>query len=590
MSTVAGASTPEVQLGKYRLLKLLATGGMGEVFLARQEGPAGFAKTVVIKRMLAHLGRDPKFVEMFLNEARLAAELSHPNIVQIFELGEHAGTYFLAMEFIHGVNLRTLKRRLDERHLEVPAGLAAFICAQALKGLHYAHTLTDEAGKSMNIVHRDVSPDNVLVGFNGTVKMVDFGIAKASSSISTTNAGTVKGKYAYMSPEQLSGQKADPRTDVYAMGIVLYELITGGRPFQGPSEGALVRSILQDTPKAPRDVRPGLAPELEELTLRAIARNPQERFASAESMATALEAYALGEGGMTQHKVKGLLRGLFSEEADIISAVGARPKSGGSLEAAPGASQVGNASVHPGTSSALKKTGDAPPQTSAQWVNVDLSTHFTVSIAEVPLPPPPSAAAVPAPPPKRRFVPWLVAGGGVAALLVGVGVTLPALREPAGAPPARVSLQTLEPVEPKAPPPAPVAVSATALPQRPPPEAAAAATPAAQAQDAPGEALPEAEAPEEATAPEAPRAPAAKRAARPGKHASGTVSLRVNPWAEVLYAGKSLGVTPMAPFELPSGTHTLTLVNQDLDVKRKVRVVVPANKQVVLRINLLDGM
>ncbi|WP_225408225.1 serine/threonine-protein kinase [Stigmatella hybrida] len=590
MSTVAGVPTPEVQLGKYRLLKLLATGGMGEVFLARQEGPAGFAKTVVIKRMLAHLGRDPKFVEMFLNEARLAAELSHPNIVQIFELGEHAGTYFLAMEFIHGVNLRTLKRRMDERHLEVPAGLAAFICAQALKGLHYAHTLTDEAGKSMNIVHRDVSPDNVLVGFNGTVKMVDFGIAKASSSISTTNAGTVKGKYAYMSPDQLSGQKADPRTDVYAMGVVLYELLTGGRPFQGPSEGALVRSILQDTPKAPRDVRPGLAPELEDITLRAIARNPQERFASAESMATALEAYALGEGGMTPHKVKGLLRGLFGEEADIISAVGTRPKSGGSLNASP-SSQVGSAAGHPGTSSALKKTGDAPQQTSAQWVNVDLSTHFTVSIAEVPLPPQPSAAAVPAPPQaKRRWVPWLVAGGGVAALLVGAGVTLPALREPAVAPPARVSLQRLEHVDPKAPPPAPVAVDTAALPQSPPPEAVAAATPAAQAQAAPEEAAPEENAPEEATAPEAPRAPEAKRAARSSKHASGTVSLRVNPWAEVLYAGKSLGVTPMAPFELPSGTHTLTLVNQDLDVKRKVRVVVPASKQVVLRINLLDGM
>jgi eukaryotic-like serine/threonine-protein kinase len=586
MSTVAGVTPPEVQLGKYRLLKLLATGGMGEVFLARQEGPAGFAKTVVIKRMLAHLGRDPKFVEMFLNEARLAAELSHPNIVQIFELGEHAGTYFLAMEFIHGVNLRTLKRRLDERQLEVPAGLAAWICAQALKGLHYAHTLTNEAGASMNIVHRDVSPDNVLVGFNGTVKMVDFGIAKASSSLSTTNAGTVKGKYAYMSPEQLSGQKADPRTDVYAMGVVLYELITGGRPFQGPSEGALVRSILQDTPRPPRETRPALAPELEELTLRAIARNPQERFPSAESMATALEAYAVGAGGMTQQKVKSLLRGLFGEEADIVSAVGARPKSGGSLNASPPSSHVGSALVNTGTSSALRKTGDAPPQTASQWVNVDLSTHFTVSIAEVPLPPPPAAAPPPPAPPRRPWLPWLVVGGSMAALGLGVGLTLPALHAPSGPPPARVSLQTLPSTEALAPPPAPVAVDVSALPQRPPaPEAAPAASPAARAEGTPAEAPPP-----EAPAAEAPRPPEPRHAARPGKPASGTVSLRVNPWAEVLYAGKSLGVTPLAPFELPSGTHTLTLVNQDLDVKRKVKVVVPESRQVVLRINLLDGM
>ncbi|ADO75417.1 serine/threonine-protein kinase [Stigmatella aurantiaca] len=588
MSTVAGVSTPEVQLGKYRLLKLLATGGMGEVFLARQEGPAGFAKTVVIKRMLPHLGRDPKFVEMFLNEARLAAELSHPNIVQIFELGEHGGTYFLAMEFIHGVNLRTLKRRMDERHLEVPAGFAAWICAQALKGLHYAHTLTNEAGASMNVVHRDVSPDNVLVGFNGTVKMVDFGIAKASTSLSTTNAGTVKGKYAYMSPEQLSGQKADPRTDVYAMGIVLYEFITGGRPFQGPSEGALVRSILQDTPKPPREIRPELAPELEEISLRAIARNPQERFPSAESMAVALEGYALGAGAMTQQKVKNLLRALFGEEADIISAVSTRPKSGGSLNASPGAAQVGSASVSTGTSSALKKTGDAPQQTSSQWVNVDLSTHFTVSIAEVPVPVSSAAlspAPAPAPPPPsqptRRFAPWLVAGGGAVALLVGAGLTLPALRDSSGAAPARVSLQTLPLAGPNSPPPVPVAVDVAPMP----PEAPAEAVPA------PAPPAPETQAAAEADSDEqAPPSPE-KRAARPAaKPSSGTVSLRVNPWAEVLYAGKSLGVTPMAPFELPSGTHTLTLVNQDLDVKRKVRVVVPARREVVLRINLLDGM
>ncbi|MDC0711024.1 serine/threonine-protein kinase [Stigmatella sp. ncwal1] len=581
MSTVAGVPTPEVQLGKYRLLKLLATGGMGEVFLARQEGPAGFAKTVVIKRMLAHLGRDPKFVEMFLNEARLAAELSHPNIVQIFELGEHGGTYFLAMEFIHGVNLRTLKRRMDERHLEVPAGFAAWICAQALKGLHYAHTLTNEAGGSMNVVHRDVSPDNVLVGFNGTVKMVDFGIAKASTSLSTTNAGTVKGKYAYMSPEQLSGHKADPRTDVYAMGIVLYELITGERPFQGPSEGALVRSILQDTPKPPREVRPGIAPELEALSLRAIARNPQERFPSAESMATALEGYALGAGAMTQQKVKNLLRALFGEEADIISAVSTRPKSGGSLNAAPNAAQVGNASVNTDTSSALKKTGDAPPQTSSQWVNVDLSTHFTVSIAEVPLPVPAPAPAPPPPArPSRRFVPWLVAGGGLAALLVGAGLTLPALRDSSGAAPARVSLQTLPLAGQGSPPPVPVAVDVAPMLPGAPTEAAPAPAPPEPETQAAASASDE-------QAPPSPAKPAARVAAKPS---SGTVSLRVNPWAEVLYAGKSLGVTPMAPFELPSGTHTLTLVNQDLDVKRKVRVVVTARREVVLRINLLDGM
>ncbi|WP_224247840.1 serine/threonine protein kinase [Hyalangium gracile] len=589
------------RLGKYRLLKLLATGGMGEVFLARQEGPAGFAKTVVVKRMLTHLGRDPKFVEMFLNEARLAAQLSHPNVVQIFELGEHNGAYFIAMEFIHGMNLRAIKRRTEERRMEVPVGFAAWICAQALKGLHYAHTLTDELGAPQHIVHRDVSPDNVLVGFNGIVKMVDFGIAKASTSISTTGAGTVKGKYAYMAPEQLSGHPADPRTDVYAMGVVLYELLAGERPFTGTSEAALVKAILQDAPRPLREVRPNTPPELEEICRRALAKNPQERFPTAESMSTALEIFVLGLGGVAQEEVKTLLQGLFSEEADMATVVSLRHRAGnpfGLPTPPPGPPSSAGRAPLPLVPAPLKadptQPGAAPVTSTSQWVNVDLSTDFAAPVVAAPAPPAPAPA--PAEQPRRPSRSWRWPAVSAALLMLAGGAALWTRTErPAAEPrpdavpsapalaqlPARPTSEKLPDTEPAPPPPAPEALPPTEVPP-----AAATAQPAAPAPTAaPAPAPVEKEPPRKATA------TASRPAARPAaKAATGTVTLRVNPWAEVFYAGKTLGVTPMAPIELPSGTQTLTLVNRDLDVEKKVKVSVPANRDVVLRVNLLDGM
>src|SRR5205823_15041286 len=179
------------RLGKYRVIQLLATGGMGEVLLARHEGPAGFAKTVVVKKILRHLAHDQSFIDMFLNEARLAAQLTHPNIVQIFELGQEEDTWFIAMEYVHGRSLRVIKQQLLERKEVMAPWVAARLCSQALQGLHYAHTLTDERGKSLGVIHRDVSPDNVLVTFGGVVKLVDFGIAKPMNAESTTRTGTL---------------------------------------------------------------------------------------------------------------------------------------------------------------------------------------------------------------------------------------------------------------------------------------------------------------------------------------------------------------------------------------------------------------
>ncbi|MGA9520864.1 MAG: serine/threonine-protein kinase, partial [Myxococcaceae bacterium] len=306
----------QIQLGKYRLYHHLASGGMGEVFLARHEGPAGFSKNVVVKRILSGIASDETFVTMFLNEARLAAMIEHPNVVQIFDLGLECDTYFIAMEYIHGRSLRQLRRRLRELQRPFPELLAARVCSQALQGLHYAHTLTDDEGNPLHIVHRDVSPDNVLIAFNGATKVVDFGIAKAAVNVSTTRAGSVKGKFAYMAPEQITGKGMDGRADVYATGVLLYELLSGQRPFNATSEPGLIRAILMEPATPVREANPNIPDALNDVIMRAIARKPDDRFASAEEMSFALEAYIQSTGKtITNAHVAALMRDLFPDDA-----------------------------------------------------------------------------------------------------------------------------------------------------------------------------------------------------------------------------------------------------------------------------------
>src|SRR5919201_953905 len=231
-------------IGKYKLVRLIASGGMAEVYLARQAGAAGFEKLVCLKRILPHLARDRQFVEMFLNEARLAARLDHPNIVSIFDLGEANGNYFIAMEFIDGPSLRAVAKRAHERGERLPIAEVVKIVSMAAGGLHYAHDLAGPDGKPLGLVHRDISPDNILVHRNGVAKVVDFGIAKAVNSSGMTRTGTLKGKVAYMPPEQLRAEALDRRADVFALGVVLYEMLGGKRPWEGDSEVSLIGRIM----------------------------------------------------------------------------------------------------------------------------------------------------------------------------------------------------------------------------------------------------------------------------------------------------------------------------------------------------------
>jgi len=313
--------------GKYTLARKLAEGGMAEVYLARQGGLEGFEKLVVVKRILPSLSGDQAFVKMFLNEARVAARLNHPNVVQIFDLGKAEELYYIAMEFVHGEDLRELIRVADEGHLRPPHGLVCRVIADTLAGLHYAHTRASPDGKPLGLVHRDVSPQNILVTYEGGVKLVDFGIAKATQATNEqTQAGLFKGKFAYMSPEQATGKPLDARTDVFAVGILLWELCTWHRLFKRPSDMATLIAVAEDVIPSARELDASVPPELDAIIMKALARPLDERYQTAQEMRADLELLLRNqrwEGDALA--LQGFMRELFSkklsqQDADIRSA------------------------------------------------------------------------------------------------------------------------------------------------------------------------------------------------------------------------------------------------------------------------------
>jgi len=277
--------------GKYFLVRKLAEGGMAEIFLAKQVGVEGFEKNVVIKRMLQHLSQVNDFVSMFLDEARLAASLNHPNIVQITDLGQADGCYYICMEHLAGEDFATVLRIARRRNEHVPLHIVLRVIAEAAMGLHYAHEATDNAGAPLNIVHRDISPSNIFIGYTGQVKVLDFGIAKAESRVTTTTAGIVKGKYQYMSPEQASSSTVDRRADVYSLGVSLFEALTGVRPFAHDTDLAILNAVLKHEFPELRKLRPDLPAEVEGIVLKAMALKPADRYQSAAELAADIEHY-----------------------------------------------------------------------------------------------------------------------------------------------------------------------------------------------------------------------------------------------------------------------------------------------------------
>jgi|CXWL01.1.fsa_nt_gi serine/threonine-protein kinase len=303
---------PGTTIGRYVVKRLLAEGGMAEIYLGTATGPEGFEKDVVIKRVRSFLAKDANFVDMFKAEARLASRLNHANIVQVFDFAEHQDTYFIAMEFVHGVSLWELRRRAKELGLLVSPTLVGEIGAAVARGLHYAHSLSDR-GLPLRIVHRDVTPHNVLLSFDGAIKLTDFGIAKASSNFTTP--GMLKGKFAYMAPEQARGEMVDGRTDLFALGIVLWELLTGGRLFEADSDVAVLRAVQDSVIVPPQRLNPLVPAELNQVVVRALSRPPQERFQNAQEMERALANFALRNATSVEDKsVASFLARLYSEE------------------------------------------------------------------------------------------------------------------------------------------------------------------------------------------------------------------------------------------------------------------------------------
>ncbi len=273
---------------RYSVVRHLATGGMAEIFLARQQGAGGFAKKVVVKRVRReHLDNDD-FVSMFLDEARIGALLSHRNVVQVFDFGEDDGTYFLAMEYLLGLDLSQLRKDATKKKQWLPVGVVVSAIADACAGLHHAHTATDDEGNALHLVHRDVSPSNLFVTFDGTVKVLDFGIAKAEGRTLETKTGVLKGKYFYMSPEQVRGETLTAQSDVFALGACLYELLTCVRPFGRDGELAVIRAILEDEISPPSKHRKGIPPALDAVILRALSRDVSVRYANASALRDAL--------------------------------------------------------------------------------------------------------------------------------------------------------------------------------------------------------------------------------------------------------------------------------------------------------------
>lgn len=275
-----------LHLGKYLLVQKLATGGMAEVWIARE---LELARLVVIKVILGQLSKSHHFRAMFLDEARIVAQLSHPNIVQVYELNTKGEDWFIAMELVLGENLARLQRAALSRGNQVPEAIICRVMAEACRGLHHAHARTAPDGKPLGIVHRDVSPQNILVTYDGEVKVIDFGIAKAEQRTGHTRAGFIKGKYRYMSPEQIRGEPTDPRSDIFSAGIVLYELATGTRLFAAATQAALICQIADCRIPRPTSVNPRISKSLEEVILCALDAKREARFQDAGELRRALE-------------------------------------------------------------------------------------------------------------------------------------------------------------------------------------------------------------------------------------------------------------------------------------------------------------
>lgn len=502
---------PAIPFGKFELVSRLAAGGMAEIFLARTRSVEGFEKYLVIKKILQQRTNDPEFVTMLLDEARLAASLDHPNIVKIYDVGQFENEYFISMEYLRGHNLiEIIRAGAHVGYSKPPLEHVVSAFTQAFAGLHYAHEKRDLDGRSLDVVHRDFTPQNIVVSFDGTVKVVDFGIAKAASRGAQTVAGTLKGKLGYMSPEQCSGGDVDRRTDIFAAGVMLYELTTGKRLYHERSDFETLKKIVEGPVPSPRELLPFYPAFLDEIVVRCLQKKPEHRYQTVRDLHHDLDAFArdgalvVGTVPLAQYMER-----IFAEELT-------RRRSSDASGIIPLATQAGSTT----TSSYL---GEASRRSSAPVATPRQRQR------------------------RQRVVRLALQGiGSVLLLLLGGGVTAWLRAHRPVAPSTMVAAVGSPIASPlgSAAGPKPTAASATAT------RTAAGSTAAANSR------------------PDLARRP---RVAAPLDSAHLTIASE--PRCEVLVDGVPYGLTPLIDLALPSGKHSVTLLNSAADIRETRRIV-----------------
>jgi serine/threonine-protein kinase len=551
------------RIGRYEVIRKIATGGMAELFLARFVGPGGFEKRCALKRILPQFAADQTFTRMFLNEARVTAMFDHPNLVQIFELGQdEQGQFYIAMELVNGINLRQLNTMCAEKGILIPPELAGFMVTQALDGLEYAHNFRDpDSGTPLGLVHRDISPQNILVSYEGAVKLVDFGIVKGSTISGETQAGMLKGKVAYMSPEQASGEPIDRRSDLFSLGVCFYELLVGERPFQGPNEIMTLKAILEEAPLPVTSFVPDCPIGIERSVYKSLEKYPEDRYQRAREFQLELQSVLKDcPTPLGRHVVAEFLQSLT--EADTDSAFDStklkiprygvgfgqgNAKENDAAEVAPpstvyvpqGAKQrppVARKASNP-------RIPNRAPVQEHPYTPTPISEHPHVSTMD------PIASEVSAAGLDKRFSAPVIGVFLASAFVGAIGVWWATKQraeitiEPAT---PKVTLVAKQPAEPPAPPP----------PVQPPPPPIEAPPPAAPVVK---------ETPKRKVARSKPRE---RRSHGP----MGRVSITSVPRNLSVFLGKKkLGTTPLET-KLPVGTHALTLSSKSLGIKRSLRI------------------
>ncbi|MEY4511837.1 MAG: hypothetical protein RLZZ450_3959, partial [Pseudomonadota bacterium] len=391
-----------IPFGKYYLLDRVNTGGMAEVFRAKAFGVEGFERIVAVKRILPSIAADTDFITMFIDEAKLAVQLNHANIAQIFDLGKVSDNYFIALEYVHGKDLRAVFDMVRKRSLRVPIELACYVMMKICEGLEYAHRKRDSSGRDLELIHRDVSPQNMLISFDGDVKLIDFGIAKAAGKSSHTRTGVLKGKFGYLSPEQVRGEVIDQRSDLFGIGIVLYELLTGERLFVGDSDFSTIEKVRSVEIVPPRELNANIPKSLESTVMRALSRDRDTRFQSAlelhDELQTVLHERArrgqtFGRKELSAWMVQHFPKDAARDPEEVGDLEGAESLASSSTDVTPIAPPTESNAVY-------KETRDAPEKAKNKQPSTILGMPAVLPPADLASPLPGSRASLPPPPPR----------------------------------------------------------------------------------------------------------------------------------------------------------------------------------------------